>query len=258
MKTKSSISTFCSNCDAFYIPFLQDISVYYNSNIDQVMDCDCDRIGDYQISPLVAASRYYSSNILQSMLSNRKQHVALLIHGTWHDEAEHSWWDYLHEMFASDCEYAFRDDLWYMLHGREGVHTEFGVSTLSLVDISESELLRAIMGVYHSVTVKDGRISFNEIQYEHSLLSLKGQSVMESSWDAFPEVLSGLTAAKYMPDSIVSDVPFTFAVLITLSTLLRSVGRVRISKLAGLEKSEDAQHYDDLLYIGDNLLGGKW
>lgn len=251
-----SISTFCSNQDAFYVSFLQEIDVYYESNLNEVIYCDTDWRGDYNQSCLVALSRFYASTELESAFSDRKNKSALIIHGTWHDEAEHSWWDYLHEMFSNRVEYTFRDDTWYLLHGRNEVHSEFGISLFSLGDTAIPDLLNVIERVYLSVKPSCSSVTFDSYKYEVALLSLKGQSIMDSSWDSYPELLSGLTAAKYLPSK--SDVPFTFAVLITLCELLRLVGRARIEQEVGLSSTELANHYQDLLEIGDNIMGGNW
>lgn len=255
MKNKF-ISTFCSNLDAFYVNFLQDIDVYYDSHLEDVYDCGDWWRGTYNKSPLVALASFYASDTLRSMFSSRVNHDALIIHGTWHDQGEHSWWDYLHETFASCCQYTFRDDTWYLLNGRIEVHSEFGMSLLSLDRVSQTELNRAIMAVYHSVTMKDDDLHFDHYRYERALLSLKGQSILDDSWDSYPEILSGLTAAKYLPKD--NDVSFIFGVIITLCELLRLITRSYIVHRTQSKSTEVANQYQDLLEIGDMILGGNW
>lgn len=253
---KKFISTFCSNTDAFYVNFLQQIDVYHESNLNEVIYCDTDWRGDYNQSCLVAISRFYASNELESMFLSRKGHDAILIHGTWHDLGEHSWWDYLHEMYRKQIAHTFEDETWYSLHGHEEVKSEFGISLCSLKGISELELDRVILEVYHSVTPTCSSVSFDDHRYENALLSIKGQSIMEASWDLYPELLSGLTAAKYLPSK--NDVPFTFAVVVTLCELLRKASRAHIDRCARSESTEVANQYQDLLEIGDNIMGGNW
>lgn len=253
--SKKFISTLCSN-DAFYVPFVHKHDLYYDSDIDQVYMCDGDYRSSYQISPLVAVASYYTNDSLRQFLLSRKKCDALIFHGTWHDEAEHSWWDYVHESFNS--EYSFRDDCWYNLHPCPATASEFGITQLSLNGYPKDVLFNAILGVYKSVLCEDGKIVLDDNQYEKSILSLEWQSILEYSWDLYPEILSGLTAAKYLPQGFLHDIPFTYAVLITLGGLLRIARRSRIAEYSLSKKTEIANCYRDLLTIGDILFGGKW
>lgn len=259
---KNLMSTFSSNFGTFYRNFV-DAGRAFNKFILQERDeVDASERYGCRKSALVAVSKFYKSRALTRELKRRSNHDAIIIYGTWDDEAEHSWWDYVHEMFSSSLRNTFRDSMHWQLHGTDATQAEFGLVSYSLDTKHDLSVWRVVQELLDVVSLDkenlEEPVSFDSYAYTRSILSLRGQSILEASWDFEPRLLSGLTAAKYLPNNTGMIACFSFAALITLAELLRGMGRSEVELYTKGPNPKIADHFRDLIEIGDNLLGGKW
>lgn len=247
-----NLSTFCSNRDAFYLSFLRDIDVYHESDLHLVDDYEWRE--QYRVKPLVLISRFFASKELQKYYKSHNKSL-VLVHGTWTNRFHHSWGKAVSDLLGDDAVYTFPDETWDSIHQTPGWVSEFGLTHFSFEKSKDKELfLVVLLEVLESVL---GHWSTNYViyddKYEKALARISGQSIVDYPMEEYPELIAGLTAAKYLPNN--NWLPLTYGILISMGSLLRKLGR-RYILTQGTSGSLKYQHsLLDLLEIGDNLIG---
>lgn len=249
-----NLSTFCSNRDAFYLNFLHEIDTYYESN-ENLID-DYEWRGEYQVKPLVLLSRFFASKELEKYYKSNRVKDLLVIHGTWTERHQHSWGSYMSDLFEDDTVYTFPDETYDSIHETPGWFSEFGMCTFSFKRARDKELvLVVLLEMLESVSGHPfGYCHLNGEKYERALARINGQSIVDEPMEEYPELIAGLTAAKYLPDG--EQVPLTYGVLISMGTLLRKLGRRTIVAETISTSPRYRNSMLDLLEIGDNIIGG--
>lgn len=247
-----NLSTFCSNRDAFYLSFLRDIDVYHDSDLYLVDDYEWRE--EYRVKPLVLISRFFASKELQQYYKSHNKSL-VLVHGTWTNRYQHSWGKAVSDLLGDDAVYTFPDETWDSIHETPGWVSEFGLTYFSFKKSRDKELflvvllelLESVLGHWSTDYAIYGD------KYEKALAKISGQSIVDYPMEEYPELIAGLTAAKYLPHN--NRLPLTYGILISMGSLLRKLGRRYIVTQGTTGTLKYRNSLLDLLEIGDNLLG---